>query len=394
MVAIASDLPIPPLARVPAAPQQLSPTRPVADVFEACSGLLSANDASRTELQTLSRAGTLLCRQALGQLHRGALADAEAKMSESSDLGRDVFVGEEPVAAQLERARLTGGWTEAWVAAACFDSWLRTGVLSAPMPANLASGVTELDDEKWLAGFIGSVRTLERYAVLRAESLDADSVSYALDTAQAAEAALMQFEFRNTGDLRRCGTPSVGNQKIHIPTCPPRRPHSRIAPRTRALAAQNRTELNTNLFQYQDSLVFSSLRVQYFPVNLYPVEMDSSPPPPLATTRSPCSNRSFDGVKYTAKRIEEVLYEVRMAHLRTAYDNVPTSSAQPPTTSAESSVDASAAGGASEGDAVGEAVARVVESHALDAVHERYQRHDALREDVIKRCREPQKVSA
>jgi predicted translin family RNA/ssDNA-binding protein len=206
MAAVASDLSIPRVERVPAMPEPFSASAVAApDVFEACNSLLSASEASRTEVQAQSRAGAALCRQALGRLHRGDLNAAETKLRESLALSQPAASpssGEGALAAQLEQARLTSSWAEAFVGAACFGSWLRTGVLSAPMTPSLASGVVELDDEKWLGGFISAVRTLERYAVLRAERLDVASVSCALDTAQAAEAALMEFEFRNS-DLRR-----------------------------------------------------------------------------------------------------------------------------------------------------------------------------------------------
>ena len=124
-------------------------TRPADGVFETCSSLLSANDASRTDLQTRSRTGISLCRQALGRLHRGDLDAAAEKMSESLELAMNAPGTYGPGgpsnssgtdALQLEHARLTGGWAEAYVCAACFGGWLRTGVLSAPTPALLVSG--------------------------------------------------------------------------------------------------------------------------------------------------------------------------------------------------------------------------------------------------------------
>jgi predicted translin family RNA/ssDNA-binding protein len=206
MATFASGVSILRVDRVPATPEPFSASAVAApDVFEACNSLLSASEASRTEVQARSRAGMALCRQALGRLHRGDLESAEAKLNESLSLAAPAAsrIGEGSLATQLEQARLTGAWAEAFVGAACFGNWLRTGVLSAPMPQSLASGIGELDDEKWLGGFISAVRTLERYAVLRAERLDVASVSCALDASQAAEAALMEFEFRNS-DLRRC----------------------------------------------------------------------------------------------------------------------------------------------------------------------------------------------
>eukprot|EP00962_Isochrysis_galbana_P042822 scaffold16092_cov127-Isochrysis_galbana.AAC.17 len=207
MAAFASNISILRVDRVPTTPEPFSASEVAApDVFEACNSLLSASEASRTEMQARSRAGVALCRQALGRLHRGDLDTAETMLHESLALAPahavSPIIGEDSLAAQLEQARLTGAWAEAFVGAACFGSWLRTGVLSAPMPPSLASGIGELDDEKWLGGFINAVRALERYAVLRAERLDVTSVSCALDTAHAAEAALMEFEFRNS-DLRR-----------------------------------------------------------------------------------------------------------------------------------------------------------------------------------------------
>lgn len=52
-----------------------------------------------------------------------------------------------------------------------------------------------------------------------------------------------------------------------------------------------------------------------------------------------------------------------------------------------------ARGGAGGGVVATAGEARVVDMVALGAVRERYQRHDATREEVIKRCREPQKVA-
>ena len=176
------------------------------DVFEACSNILSASESSRIQVQARSRTGTALCRQALGRLHRGDAAAADAKLHDSLALAEELDTiadgSDKTLATQLELARLTSGWAESYISTASFASWLRIGVLSASMPMSLTSGIRELDDERWLTGFISAVRTLERYAVLRAERLDAYSLVCALDTAQAAEATLMEFEFRNS-DLRR-----------------------------------------------------------------------------------------------------------------------------------------------------------------------------------------------
>jgi hypothetical protein len=51
------------------------------------------------------------------------------------------------------------------------------------------------------------------------------------------------------------------------------------------------------------------------------------------------------------------------------------------------------AGAGEGGQAMANGEALVVDVAALQAVCERYQRHDATREDLIKRCREPQKVA-
>ena len=92
----------------------------------------------------------------------------------------------------------------------------------------------------------------------------------------------------------------------------------------------------------------------------------------------------YDGVKYTVKRIEELLYEVRMAQLRLHAPHGESA----PATSSWATVSSTSA---KLSEAIAEAP-RVLDVGTLAALHERYQKHDAVREEVIKRCREPQKV--
>ncbi len=181
--AAASAVPAPPAVAVDAA------------AFIALQEDMARDDERREVLIKASRGVQKTAKNAIYAAMRGDLDRAEGMVAEARAAAvRDLLPGVE--AAPALRFGSVSGALEEWAEAAIFVAFLRTG--RVPSPADLAI----CNREEYLGGVMDFLGELNRHAVLVATARDMAGVQRCRDVADALNAQLMTFEFRN-GGLRR-----------------------------------------------------------------------------------------------------------------------------------------------------------------------------------------------